>query len=102
MKVRKPPLALLLAGCLSAGAQTPQSPDVVQLDRARVPSAAEADLAEQPLAITAFPAPHAAPPRIPGPVGQPPGRLAGEEVVRNFFIRQPVLWEPVGNNKPSS
>jgi hypothetical protein len=59
MKVRKPLLILLLAACLSAGAQPsqPLSTDVVQLDRARVLSAAQADLAEQPLTVTAFPAP---------------------------------------------
>jgi hypothetical protein len=59
MKVRKPLLVLLLAACLSVSAQPSQPPsiDVVQLDRARVLSAAQADLAEQPLTITAFPAP---------------------------------------------
>jgi hypothetical protein len=59
MKVRKPLLVLLLAACLSVSAQPsqPLSIDVVQLDRARVLSAAQADLAEQPLTITAFPAP---------------------------------------------
>jgi hypothetical protein len=60
MNVRKPLLALLLAACVSAcvsaGMQPPQPLDVVQLDRARVLKAAQADLAEQPLTITAFPA----------------------------------------------
>jgi hypothetical protein len=55
MKARKPFLVLLLAACLSVGAQA-QSIDVAQLDRARVLEAAKADLAQAPLTITAFPA----------------------------------------------
>jgi hypothetical protein len=55
MKAHKPLLALLLAACLGGGAQA-QSPDVVQLDRTRVLRAAQADLAQAPLTITAFPA----------------------------------------------
>ncbi|HEX8786712.1 MAG TPA: alginate lyase family protein [Telluria sp.] len=61
MKARKPLLILLLGACLSAGARAPQparapAPDVARVDRARVLRAAQADLAEQPLTITAFPA----------------------------------------------
>jgi hypothetical protein len=55
MKAYKPLLVLLLAACLCAGAQA-QSPDVAQLDRTRVLHAAQADLAQAPLTITAFPA----------------------------------------------
>jgi len=57
MNFARPTLAaLLLASCLCAGAQPSQSLDVIQLDRARVLDAARADLAEQPLTVTAFPA----------------------------------------------
>lgn len=50
------PLALLLlAACLHAGAQA-QALDVARLDRARVTQAAQADLAQAPQTITAFPA----------------------------------------------
>jgi hypothetical protein len=69
--VRKPLPALLLAACLSvcvsACLSTSMPPaahtggaqpfSIAQLDRARVLQAAQADLAEQPLTITAFPAP---------------------------------------------
>ena len=60
---RTPLLALLLAACISvcvsAGAQPldPQPISITQLERARVLHAAQADLAEAPLTITAFPAP---------------------------------------------
>lgn len=50
------PLALLLlAACLHTGAQA-QAFDVARLDRARVTQAAQADLAQAPQTITAFPA----------------------------------------------
>jgi hypothetical protein len=47
---------LLLLACLSIGAQA-QALDIASLDRQRVLLAAQADLSEAPLTITAFPSP---------------------------------------------
>jgi hypothetical protein len=65
MKLAQPVLAAwLLSASLSSAAQVPQPQsldaqplNIVQLDRARVLRAAQADLAQAPLTITAFPAP---------------------------------------------
>jgi hypothetical protein len=63
--LRKPLYILLLLSCLTASAQTPtrtqpqtqQQPDIARLDRQRILRAADSDLAEAPLTITAFPSP---------------------------------------------
>jgi hypothetical protein len=56
---RKPLCALLMLACLTAGVQA-QSLDIARLDRERVLAAAQADLVEAPLTITAFPSPRSA------------------------------------------
>lgn len=56
MMPRKSLCTLLLLACLSIGAQA-QALDIASLDRQRVLLAAQADLSEAPLTITAFPSP---------------------------------------------
>jgi hypothetical protein len=53
--------------------------DIAQLERRRVLGLADRHLRESPITITNFRNPRSAGPAV-------------DEIVRNYFVRQPVLW----------